>query len=207
MITAKHNIIVERFFRRYVAWILKKHFYAVNIIGDLPEGGCGLLMIGNHFSWWDGFFAFHLNNLFLHKRFHVMMLEEQLAKRRFFSWIGAFSVQPHSKEMLLSLRYASNLLENHDAMLVLYPQGKIETAYIRKIRFGKGVMRIWNGVEGKKPEFLLYVALVDYFSNRKPTLNLYLKPITGPAELSLPWLEKQYNDFYEACLTLQQESQ
>lgn len=206
MITAKHNKFINGFFRRYINLIIKRHFHSVNIIGDIPDSGSAVLMIGNHFSWWDGFFAYYINNRFLKKRFHVMMLEEQLATRKYFRGIGAFSVQPSSKSMFESLKYASVILADPENLLVIYPQGKIETAYRQKLCFGRGVMKIWSDINGPKPVILFYVALTDYFSNRKPTLNIYLSPCTLSSGFSLQDLETRYNDFYRACITLQHES-
>ncbi len=205
MIRAKHNKYITFFFRHYINLILKRHFHIITITGDIPEPDRAILMIGNHFSWWDGFFAFYVNFTMLHKRFHVMMLEEQLAKRKFFRGLGAFSVQPYSRSIIESLHYASGLLQDPENMLVFYPQGRIETSYIQHIRFSKGVMKIWDDIEGTKPSILFYVALVDYFSNPKPTLNIYLSPLVIPPKLTLHYLEQHYNDFYLACITLQQE--
>ncbi|MFO7722570.1 MAG: lysophospholipid acyltransferase family protein [Bacteroidales bacterium] len=205
MITAKHHPVINRFFRHYVDMLLKRHFHKIQVTGDIPDEGRSIMLIGNHFSWWDGFFAFWLNNHLLHKRFHVMMLEEQLAKRRFFRGIGAFSVQPASRSMIESLDYAAGLLEKSDHMLVMYPQGRIETSYAQQIRFGKGVCRILEKVRGTRPEILFYVALTDYFSNPKPTLNIYLQPFSMRSEKALANMEDRYNAFYQSCITLQKE--
>lgn len=203
MITAKHNSFITTFFRYYVKMIIKRHFHTISISGDTPEPGHALLMIGNHFSWWDGFFAFYVNNTLLKKRFHVMMLEEQLAKRKFFRSIGVFSVSPGNRTVLDSLRYASRILENPENMLVIYPQGKIESSYIQKLKFGKGVVKILQGVSGSKPQILFYAALADYFSNRKPTLNIYLSPVTMPENFNKEEIEASYNDFYMSCINQQ----
>jgi hypothetical protein len=204
MITARHNRYITGFFRIYVQRILRRHFHAIRVLGDVPDGNRSVLLIGNHFSWWDGFIAFYLNNNVLHKRFHVMMLEEQLSRRRFFRGMGAFSVQPGNRSMLESLRYASNVLCDDENLLLMYPQGKIETSYIQYIRFGKGVMNVIEGVPGHGPAILFYVALTDYFSNRKPSLNLYLQPYAAPSTLTLQQLEAQYNNFYRGCIQLQE---
>jgi len=205
MITANHQPVINRFFRHYVDLLMKRHFHKIQVTGDIPDEGRSIMLIGNHFSWWDGFFAFWLNNHLLHKRFHVMMLEKQLAKRRFFRGIGAFSVQPSSRSMVESLDYAARLLESCESMLVIYPQGRIETSYIQRIRFGKGAVRILEKVRGIHPEILFYVALTDYFSNPKPTLNIYLQPYAIQTDNALQNMEDRYNAFYQSCITLQKE--
>jgi len=118
--------------------------------------------------------------------------------------MGAFSVQPGNRSMLESLRYASNVLCDDENLLLMYPQGKIETSYIQHIRFGKGVMNILEGVSGRRVDILFYVALTDYFSNRKPSLNLYLQPFAASANFTLQQFEEQYNSFYRGCIALQE---
>ena len=203
MITAKHNSFITTFFRYYVKMIIKRHFHAISISGDITEPGHALLMIGNHFSWWDGFIAFYVNNTILKKRFHVMMLEEQLAKRKFFRGIGVFSVRTANRSVLDSLRYASRILENPENILVIYPQGKIESSYAPKLKFGKGVVKILRGVSGSKPQILFYAALTDYFSNRKPGLNIYLAPFAIQDDFKTEEIEARYNDFYMSCINQQ----
>lgn len=203
MITAKHNPFINHFFKQYISYILKRNFHSIDIFGDIPDGDSSVLMIGNHFSWWDGFFAFYINNKMLKKKFHVMMLEEQLKKRKYFRGIGAFSIRQSSRTLLTSLNYASGLLTDPDNMLVVYPQGKIESSYIDNISFGKGVMKIWDNIPFEKPAILLYVALVDYFSYKRPSVNIYIKPLSIAYNFTLSNLESSYNDFYRACKTLQ----
>jgi 1-acyl-sn-glycerol-3-phosphate acyltransferase len=205
MITARYHPVINRFFRFYVNLLMKRHFKAIRVTGDIPDEERSLVLIGNHFSWWDGFMAFWLNNHLLNKRFHVMMLEEQLAKRRFFRGIGAFSIQPGSRSMMESLNYASDILADTHNMLVIYPQGRIETSYVKRIRFGGGLSRILGGVSGPPPAILFYVALVDYFSFPKPTLNIYLRPYVPHAGNPLQYMEDSYNAFYQSCITLQKE--
>ncbi|MEO1448923.1 MAG: hypothetical protein AAFV07_05305, partial [Bacteroidota bacterium] len=53
-----------------------------------------ILLVGNHISWWDGFWPIWLNARHIGKQYHVMMLEEQLRPRMFMTKGGAFSIQP-----------------------------------------------------------------------------------------------------------------
>jgi hypothetical protein len=68
-------------------------------------------LLANHFSWWDGFLMYYINQQVLKKRFHVMVIEETVQKVSFFKYVGAFSVSKNSRDMLASLDYAAELIE------------------------------------------------------------------------------------------------
>ena len=80
MIKAKHVKWAEIVFDFYLKRLLVKSFYDFRIINELPflDSSKGTLIAPNHFSWWDGFFVYWLNNKKLNKNLFVMMLEEQL---------------------------------------------------------------------------------------------------------------------------------
>ncbi len=55
-----------------------------------------------------------------------MMEEKQLTHYRFFTWLGAFSVDLSSPlRSAASLRYAQRLLQRNDTAIWIFPQGKI----------------------------------------------------------------------------------
>ena len=98
MIEANHRWFYVWFIRVYTAVNLRLNFRKIIIEGDtvVPEDK-PLLLVGNHFSWWDGFFAYYLNYTLWRRKFHVMMLEEQLEKRMFLNKVGAYSVKRGSR--------------------------------------------------------------------------------------------------------------
>ncbi|ASB49846.1 lysophospholipid acyltransferase family protein [Alkalitalea saponilacus] len=194
MIKACHHWLYDTFFNFYIHRILKKDFHSINIYGEWDAAGDNSqLIIGNHVSWWDGFWVYYLNKRLLKKQFHAMMLEEELKARRFLSKIGCFSVHPGKRSVVESLNYAVELLQEPGNLVLLYPQGRIAS-------FSAGVLPFEPGIEyiAKKSgikQVLFYVALVDYFSNRKPVLSLYL----GKGEWNESTetsIENQFAEFY-----------
>ena len=81
-----------------------------------------------------------------------MMLEDQLLKFRFFQWTGGFSIKKKSREMIESLQYAAKILDNPDNLLLIFPEGKLQSLYNPLHVFEKGIERI---VEGHKNNFQL----------------------------------------------------
>lgn len=159
-------------------------------------------MIGNHFSWWDGFIAYHINRKILKKRFHVMMLEEQLRSRMFLSRAGAYSVRKGSRTVVESIKYTRELLQNKNNLVVIYPQGEIASIHQKPVRFEKGFSRFTSGA-GQDFKVVFYAALMDYYSDRKPSLNIYLKEVEEDVEEIAGWFEDKYNEFLSECVSSQ----
>jgi len=199
MITATHNSLVTRFFDWYILRIMRKDFHSITVLGKWESKPTGSLVIGNHFSWWDGFFGLYLNNRFLKKHFFVMMLESQLQQRIMFSKAGAFSVNPGSRSVVESLNYAACLLESKENMVLIFPQGILHSLYCTRFSFASGVEKVLRKTPSS--QLLFYVAMIEYFSNRKPSLFFYLKEVNSDEDdFSTENVENQYNTFYAECL-------
>ncbi len=174
IIKASHRKLYVRVFEWHTGFILQKHFSKVEIVSSISKTGKTILLIGNHFSWWDGFIAHHVNNSLFKKNFYFMMLEEELKKRMFLSSAGGFSINKNSRSMIESLRYASSILECPGNCLLLYPQGEIQSSYKFPVKFEKGWLRVVKKVN-ESFSMIFIVSLIDYFSNKKPSIYVYLK--------------------------------
>lgn len=202
MLKARHHFLIYPFFQRYTTYLLKRKFHAIHIVGDFIDQGKPILLIANHVSWWDGFWAMYLKLKILKRKFYFMMREDQLLKFRFFNYTGAFSVNKKSREMVESLQYASSLLENSQNMLLIYPQGKIHSLYDADVVFEQGIERILHAKENKI-HVVFSANLVDYFSQPKPSLFMYVGTYNGA--FSLPELQSAYRAFYNRCIKTQTE--
>jgi 1-acyl-sn-glycerol-3-phosphate acyltransferase len=201
IIKARHIPFFVRFFSFYSRNGLKRHFQKVEFVCTTDTANRPVLLIGNHFSWWDGFIAYRLNDLCLRKKFHIMMLEEQLETRLFLNKAGAFSIKRGSRSVVESLQYASGLLHENANMVALFPQGTIASIHRRPVRFEKGVERIIAGA----PDHLLilfYVALPDWYSEKKPGLTVRVIEYSA-RERSVTDLEETYNMFLDECIARQ----
>lgn len=197
MIKAKHNNFIVKFFDWYISKIIRSDFsefkYDNNFIFDKNKS---ILLIANHFSWWDGFFAYYLNLKLFKKNFHVMMLEKELEKRKVFSAIGAFSINPKSENTKESLDYTIQLLENANNLILLFPQGRIESNYLDEINFRKGIEYITNNSK-QELQTIFSVNFIDYINKRKPTIYNYLKLLNLNNSNNLDFIQKEYNDYYQ----------
>ncbi|MCA1747958.1 MAG: hypothetical protein LC655_09695, partial [Bacteroidales bacterium] len=76
IIKARHHWFYYPFFKGYSRWLPRLDFRNVVYHSEVQDGGLPVLLIGNHFSWWDGFLALDINQRLFGRLFHIMMLEE-----------------------------------------------------------------------------------------------------------------------------------
>lgn len=195
MIRARHGKFFVIFFDLYTNWMLKKHFHRITIKDIITHADNPVLMIGNHFSWWDGFIAHYINLKVFRKKIHIMMLEDELRSRMFLSKAGAYSIRKNNRSSIESLEYTADLLDNAGHLVVLYPQGAFQSVHSRKISFQPGIMHIIKSL--KRPvQIVFYAALTDYFSSRKPCLTIYLRTVEPKEFQDMQDLESAYIEFY-----------
>lgn len=160
------------------------------------------MVVGNHFSWWDGFFIYYLNRHYFHRKLYVMMLEEQLRPRMFLSRIGAFSIQPGSKSVVESLAYTVEQCKHPDNLVALFPQGEIESAYTSHFRFEKGLRFILNR-SASQLQLVFVASLVDYYSHPKPSLTIAMEEYVDWGTPEIETVEEAYNDFFQRAVQRQ----
>lgn len=203
MIEAKHHPLSIWFFRIFFRWKEVLNFRKTTFFKDfdLPETQ-SVLLLQNHFSWWDGYWSYRISREVFRRKFHVMMLEEQLGQRMFLNRCGVFSVKKNSRDLLQSLRYAASLLRNPENLVTIYPTGVMQTQHRQIHPFQQGIARL---TEDSQTNFaiVLAVILVDYFGFAKPEIRIYLKNHTGDRDLAS--LEKAYQSFYQSCIDQQTE--
>lgn len=198
MIKARHNPIVYNFFKLYVPWIIRRNFHKVYVTGQFLDKHKPVLVIANHISWWDGFWTVHLILKVFHRKFHFMMLEDQLRKERILNLAGGFSIQKGSRSIIESLKYAIELLSDKRNLVLLFPQGRVTSIYDQSFQFEKGLERIIQEVNGKVQIFF-QANLVDYFSYKKPSLYIYLKEC-DQLKPDIGSIQDSFNAFYASCV-------
>lgn len=197
MIKAKHHWFIYPFLLWYGQTRIKIHFNKIKMEGKQIDNDLPLLIIANHFSWWDGFFIALLNQKKFQKKFHIMMEKKQLDQNPILKGGGIFSVTKKSREAVETLRYSTELLKHSENMVALFPQGKFESAYQHPLHFEKGVEWIIKKAENRIR--LVFVAnQVEYFDTVKPNLFIHFEEYT-PGEKNIGQIEKDYNDFFEKC--------
>lgn len=217
MIKAAHNPLFEAFFGAYLFVHMRKSFRKITLENKVVDRRGPVLLIGNHFSWWDGFIVRHVNKRIFKRRLHLMMDEEQLEKRRFLSRLGAFSIRKNSRSALESLQYAADVLKDPDNLLVLFPQGRFQSLHQHPVNFEKGWYRILKQAP-PNVQLVFMASLIDYFAYSRPHLTVYLqdfpfsqssgqpdKHLLNTAEEQHAFsngddVEHAYNEFLKRCI-------
>lgn len=130
MIPTAKSKLLQPLFRFYFQRLARQAFHTIAVRGlehlqtlspDEP-----VLVFSNHTNWWDGLLAYLLQPYMKGKEGYLMMEEKQLRHYRFFSRMGAFSVDLSGPtKAAASLRYALKLLQNKESLIWIFPQGKI----------------------------------------------------------------------------------
>ena len=205
ILKAKHNFFIYPFFKWYSGFIIKRDFSSIRVIGELNEKQLPILLLSNHISWWDGFWAMYLNITILKRKFHFMMLEEQLRKFWFFNYSGGFSVNKKSKSIVETLHYTSELLKDEKNMVLIFPQGEIQSIHNQSMSFENGLGHILKQKENNI-QVVFLVNLIDYFSNRKPGIYMHIQEYKELA-FDMKSIQESYNVFYAQSVEKQKTLQ
>lgn len=103
------------------------------------------------------------------------MEDKQMRQHRFFSKIGAFSVNlSEPRAALKSLRYAVESMKRHNSSLFIYPEGKIVPFSTKMPEFQKGL----GWIAGRTPgsDIVPIGIYIHTARHDKPELNLKIGP-------------------------------
>jgi 1-acyl-sn-glycerol-3-phosphate acyltransferase len=159
-----------------------------------------LLLLCNHYSWWDGLLVYVWNKHYVGKKFKVMTLRKTLIFNRTLNYIGGYSVNPGHRSVLKSLQYTLQLLENPKNLVLIFPQGEISSNHIEKVKFQPGIKRIYDQIN-EEVEIVFMAGFIDYFGKRKPDIKLYVSTFIGVKGMIN--LEEEYNRFYKFTRNIQ----
>ncbi len=190
----KHNFIIRWFLHTYTRWAVGRHFHELVFEPLAIDPNKSLLLVANHFSYWDSLILFVVSRTLFKKKFHVMAREDTTLALRFVRYGGVFSVKKGSRDLLASLNYAAELLKDPQNMVLIFPQGKLHANFVDEIHFEKGIGRIMDAASGNF-QLIFAATFVQYLRHKKPTATVYLQNNAG-GQISSAELEKKYQEFY-----------
>lgn len=200
ILKGKHHFLLDPFFRNYVLWKMNRNFHSIKISGNIEDRDLPILLICNHISWWDGIWALYVNQTLFRRKYFFMMLEEQLRKNWFLNYAGGYSITRNSRGVLESIDYTLELLKSKKNMVLIFPQGEIESMYKKRFDFKKGIEHILKRLENEV-QVVFLANLIDYHQNKKPAVYSFLHEYKGSSKLTE--VEDDYNKFYEKCISKQ----
>lgn len=174
MIKPGNNFFIRQLLHYYVTSIVKRHFHELKFDPVEIDPDKSVLLIANHFSYWDSLILFMICRKSMKKNFHVMAREDTTIKFQYVKYGGAFSINKQSRDMLQSLDYAAELLNNPQNLVLIFPQGKLYSNFVNTIQFEKGITRVMEKAEGKF-QMLFAATFIQYLKHKKPTATVYLQ--------------------------------
>ena len=196
MLKPKQNILIFTFFSWYINRIIRSDFRLFEFNKSNFDSERSILLLANHFSWWDGFLIFQLNRIYFKKKFHVMVTEENYNKVKFLKYLGSFSVRKNSRSVIETLEFAGGLLNDPANLVLIFPQGKLYSNHVQQINFEKGIMNLINSSK-KNFQYFFAAIFVDYFEYRKPSVFCYLQQWEAAEFTSLQLIKSNFNKHYE----------
>lgn len=195
MVQNKENTLIRWILHTYVKALVKLRFHELVVEPIDVDPNKSILLIANHFSYWDSLILFVVNQRLLRKKFHVMAKEDTEAPLWFVKYGGVFTVKKGSRDMRKSLDYAVELLNDPQNMVLIFPQGKLHSNFVQTVNFAKGVMRIIGAAENNF-QLVFAATFVQYLQHKRPTATIYLQTApSGP--LTFEQLESSYQKFFD----------
>jgi 1-acyl-sn-glycerol-3-phosphate acyltransferase len=112
--------------------------------------------------------------------------------------VGGYPLKKGSRSIIETLRHSAELLRDSRNMVLIFPQGEINSHYADTFHFERGIEHIMRQAGGGI-QIILLANLIDYFSKEKPSLYMYFKDYNY-TDTDAGSIEKEYNSFYSACL-------
>lgn len=202
MKTSRRKDFASYLFHRYVRWWMHRRFKSVEVMPFKPMEGHSVFFLINHFSWWDGFFGNYLAEFHLKRKFHILMQHDHFKKHFYFNYIGAYPLKKSSRDMVETLRYTAELLSDPENMVVIFPQGELQSNHITHIHVEKGIDRVIKQIKG--PCQVVYCCvLIDYFESLKPRAYLHQFDCGVAGQVPFDELVKNINTYHKQALEKQ----
>jgi 1-acyl-sn-glycerol-3-phosphate acyltransferase len=202
MIPARRNNTLSNWFAKYMRYRMNKAFNRIEVLPFTSKPGHSILLLCNHFSWWDGFFGNYLAYWHLKRKLYIMMQEDHLRKRMLFNLFGGFSIEKGSRETIKSLWYAADLLNDPQNLVVVFPQGELISNHATEVTIERGIERLIKHIEG--PCQIVYsCVLIDYFESLKPSAYIHLFDSGVAGEVPFDDMVSNINIFHQQALKAQ----
>lgn len=203
-IRVKYLLLVGRFLSWLFSWRFNK--MKINEVEVLKNHS--YILMCNHFSFWDGFWAGYLCLKSIYKQepnlkgFYIMVLEKQLAQHKWLTRLGCFSIAPGTITVSESLDYAASILDVPGNIFLMFPQGNLESNHVRNIVVKPGIAEIVKRINGDC-QLLWSSNLIEYFESLKPSVYFHMLNCGTNHEFNLKLLTANINQHHKLAIQKQ----
>ncbi len=188
-------------------WIFRMRFNKMVIDGVEVKPDHSYLLMCNHFSFWDGFWAGYICLTEIHakyplKGFYIMVLKKQMQMNPWLKYFGCFSVSPGTTTVNESLEYAAQLLNNPGNVVIMFPQGNLESNHVREIEMKDGINHIINQVTGNC-QLIWSSNLIEYFESLRPSVYFHMLDCGTNHDFDFGQLKARINKHHEQAIKKQ----
>ncbi|MEE1885317.1 1-acyl-sn-glycerol-3-phosphate acyltransferase [Pedobacter flavus] len=187
-----------------VSWYLNRRFNKLTIHPIKLNTNHSYLLMCNHFSFLDGMLAFHLcrksglmNADF--KGLYFMILKKQMQMKPWLKYLGGFSVDPGKGTIGRSLNYASEILSTPGNVLLMFPQGNLESIHVRNIEIKEGINTIVPNINGNC-QIIWCSTIIEFFESLQPSAHFNLLDCGTNKEFDFEKISQNINSFHKEAL-------
>jgi len=184
--------------------VLSRRLKKIHIDPALIKPGHSYILMCNHFSFADGFWAFYLAYHTIWKnqpirQLHIMSVKKQMQKNWWLQYFGSFSVDPGRLSIRETFDYAAEVLEQPGNILLFFPQARLETCHINHIHFEPGIAEIASRIKGNC-QLLWSSNIVDFFESTKPSMYFNMLDCGTNHDFDFEKLQAKVNDHHKKSL-------
>lgn len=126
-----------------------------------------------------------------------MILEETGRKNSFMKYLGAYTVQKGTRDIIASLDYTASLLAEPDNLVLIFPQGTLYSNFVDQIQFQNGLSRVIKQVAGQF-QSVFAVSFIEHLQNKKATVNVNLQVHTE-SFADINELQQTFQSYYQTA--------
>ena len=191
----------------FISWVLRKRFNKMVINSVEIKANHSYLLMCNHFSFWDGFLAAYLCVNAIHKKqemkgIYIMVLKKQMQMNPWLKYFGCFSVSPGKASVNESLAYAAEKLNKAGNIVIVFPQGNLESCHVRDIEMKDGINTIIPDIK-ENCQLIWSSNLVEYFEGLKPSVYFHMLDCGTNHDFDFIEIERKINQHHQEAIQKQ----
>ncbi len=190
-----------------VSLVFRRRFNKMIIKEADIKAGHSYIMMCNHFSFLDGFLAAYLiwNSIYKQqglKGFYIMVLKKQMQMNPWLKYFGCFSISPGTASVSESITYAAELLSKPGNLLLMFPQGNLESLHVRDIVMKDGITYIIPQIKGDC-QLLWSSNIIEYFESIRPSVYFHMLDCGTNHDFDFDKLNKAVNTHHKSAIKKQ----